>query len=160
MKQATSSKSLSKPPRQKFFLINSFRKAAFRRHDAIYATIRERNLPHVLKNHRGCRQRGVGKTTVSAAIVRILTEQYPNLRILAIDADPAIGLSTRSALTSPRRWTTSAKRSSRKTVSGETREAIDLLNEARFHVFEAWRKIIGLRFSPSAGRRPPAAIAE
>ena len=30
---------------------------------------------------------GVGKTTVSAAIVRILTEQYPAQRILAIDAD-------------------------------------------------------------------------
>ena len=37
---------------------------------------------------------GVGKTTISAAIVRILTQQHPEKRILAIDADPAVGLST------------------------------------------------------------------
>ena len=36
---------------------------------------------------------GVGKTSLSASIVRILTEEKPEARILAIDADPAIGLS-------------------------------------------------------------------
>lgn len=35
---------------------------------------------------------GVGKTSLSATIVRLLVEQYPDKRILAIDADPAIGL--------------------------------------------------------------------
>ena len=33
---------------------------------------------------------GVGKTSISAAFVRLLTETYPDKRILAIDADPAI----------------------------------------------------------------------
>ena len=37
---------------------------------------------------------GVGKTSLSAAFVRLLTEEKPDAKILAIDADPAIGLST------------------------------------------------------------------
>lgn len=37
---------------------------------------------------------GVGKTSLSATIVRCLTEKYPDKKILAIDADPAVGLST------------------------------------------------------------------
>ena len=37
---------------------------------------------------------GVGKTSVSAAMVRLLIGAYPDKRILAIDADPAVGLST------------------------------------------------------------------
>ena len=37
---------------------------------------------------------GVGKTSISAAMVRLLCERYPDKRILAIDADPAVGLST------------------------------------------------------------------
>ena len=37
---------------------------------------------------------GVGKTSISAAMVRLLTAAYPDKRILAIDADPAVGLST------------------------------------------------------------------
>ena len=31
---------------------------------------------------------GVGKTSISASIVRLLVEKYPDKRILAIDADP------------------------------------------------------------------------
>ena len=37
---------------------------------------------------------GVGKTSISAAIVKLLVEAYPDKKILAIDADPAVGLST------------------------------------------------------------------
>ncbi len=37
---------------------------------------------------------GVGKTSVSAAMIRLLVRAYPEKRILAIDADPAVGLST------------------------------------------------------------------
>lgn len=37
---------------------------------------------------------GVGKTSLAALTVRLLTEVYPDARILAIDADPAVGLST------------------------------------------------------------------
>ena len=37
---------------------------------------------------------GVGKTSLSATIVRCLVKKYPDKKILAIDADPAVGLST------------------------------------------------------------------
>ena len=37
---------------------------------------------------------GVGKTSISAAIVRQLVKDHPTSRILAIDADPAVGLAT------------------------------------------------------------------
>ena len=40
-----------------------------------------------------CGKGGVGKTTASALIVRALTEN-PDNRVLAIDADPAVGLAT------------------------------------------------------------------
>lgn len=42
---------------------------------------------------------GVGKTSVSAAMLRVLTRAYPESRILAIDADPAVGLSTALGVT-------------------------------------------------------------
>ena len=37
---------------------------------------------------------GVGKTSLSAIMVRLLSEAHPQGRILAIDADPAVGLAT------------------------------------------------------------------
>lgn len=37
---------------------------------------------------------GVGKTSISAAMVRLLVQHFPDKKILAIDADPAVGLST------------------------------------------------------------------
>lgn len=37
---------------------------------------------------------GVGKTSVSATIVKLLVKNFPGKRILAIDADPAVGLAT------------------------------------------------------------------
>ena len=37
---------------------------------------------------------GVGKTSLSAAFIRILSETFPDKKILAVDADPAVGLST------------------------------------------------------------------
>ena len=37
---------------------------------------------------------GVGKTSLAAGMVRRLTQRYPDAKILAIDADPAVGLAT------------------------------------------------------------------
>ncbi|MEG0496196.1 MAG: ArsA-related P-loop ATPase, partial [Eubacterium sp.] len=37
---------------------------------------------------------GVGKTSLAALTVRLIVEEHPEARVLAIDADPAIGLST------------------------------------------------------------------
>lgn len=41
---------------------------------------------------------GVGKTSISAAIVRQMVRDHPDARILAIDADPAVGLATALAV--------------------------------------------------------------
>ena len=37
---------------------------------------------------------GVGKTSLAGVIVKLLVEAHPDKKILAIDADPAVGLST------------------------------------------------------------------
>ncbi len=80
---------------------------------------------------------GVGKTSVSAAIVKALVKAYPDKKILAIDADPAVGLST--ALNMDVRLTIDDIR--KEIVStvegGETKAAIELLGEARYKIFEA-----------------------
>ena len=79
---------------------------------------------------------GVGKTSISAAFVRLLTEAYPDKRILAIDADPAVGLST--ALGVEVRETLDDIRKSivASVEDGAPREAIELLSEARYHIFD------------------------
>lgn len=79
---------------------------------------------------------GVGKTTLSAAVVRTLTERFPDLRILAIDADPAVGLSTALGVEVKETLDDIRKKIVSKTVNGETKQAIELLNEARFHIFD------------------------
>ncbi|MBD9224160.1 MAG: cobyrinic acid a,c-diamide synthase [Clostridiales bacterium] len=79
---------------------------------------------------------GVGKTSISAAFVRLLTEAYPDKRILAIDADPAVGLST--ALGVEVRETLDDIRKSivASVEDGAPREAIELLSEARYRIFD------------------------
>ena len=37
---------------------------------------------------------GVGKTSLAASMVKVLVSAFPDKKILAIDADPAVGLST------------------------------------------------------------------
>ena len=53
---------------------------------------------------------GVGKTSISAAMVRLLVSAYPDKRILAIDADPAVGLSTALGVDPGTTLATSARR--------------------------------------------------
>lgn len=80
---------------------------------------------------------GVGKTSISAAIVKLLVENFPDKKILAIDADPAVGLST--ALNMDVKLTIDDIR--KEIVStvedGETKAAIELLGEARYKIFDA-----------------------
>lgn len=89
---------------------------------------------------------GVGKTSISATIVRILTERYPDKKILAIDADPAVGLSV--ALGVDVKLTLDDIRMSvvDSVENGEAREALELLSEARFKIFDALVEMPGFAF--------------
>ena len=98
---------------------------------------------------------GVGKTSISAAFVRLLTETHPDSRILAIDADPAVGLSTalgvevRETLDDIRRGIVAS------VEDGEPREAIEMLAEARYRIFDTM--VEGQAFSFLAIGRPESA---
>jgi CO dehydrogenase maturation factor len=80
---------------------------------------------------------GVGKTSIAAAFVRLLTERFPDSRILAIDADPAVGLSTALGVE-----VTSTLDDIRKSIvssveKGAPKAAIELLSEARYRILES-----------------------
>ena len=93
-------------------------------------------MPHSPKIIAVAGKGGVGKTSLSAAFVRLLAEAYPLKRILAIDADPAVGLST--ALGVEVRETLDDIRKSivASVEDGAPREAIELLSEARYRIFD------------------------
>lgn len=98
---------------------------------------------------------GVGKTSVAANMVRILREAHPDKKILAIDADPAVGLSTalgievKTTIDDIRREVVAAAE------DGNSRAAIELLGEARYRIFDALIETDG--FSFIAVGRPEAA---
>ena len=82
-----------------------------------------------------CGKGGVGKTSLSAAIVRLLTENYPNSKILAIDADPAVGLSVALGVT--RRLTLDEIRKKvAEDVTGKLKDTQDILAEAKFQLYD------------------------
>ena len=89
---------------------------------------------------------GVGKTSLSACMVRLLTEKYPDKKILAIDADPAVGLSV--ALGVDVKLTLDDIRMGvvDSVENGEACEALELLSEARFRIFDALVEMPGFAF--------------
>lgn len=99
---------------------------------------------------------GVGKTSISAAIVRQLVRDCPDAKILAIDADPAVGLATALSVSVSQTIDDIRRGIS---ASGENdpkkKKAIALLGEARFHLIEAMTEQDG--FSFLALGRPEAA---
>ena len=98
---------------------------------------------------------GVGKTSISSAMVRILTEEYPDARILAIDADPAIGLTTALGVEPTDTLDGIRKKIVGSVEDGRPKEAIEMLNEARFRIFDTM--VEENRFSFLAIGRPEAA---
>lgn len=80
---------------------------------------------------------GVGKTSLAANIVRNLVEAYPDKRILAIDADPAVGLSTALGVEVKSTIDDIRKDIIENVEDGNAKGAIELLNEARFRIFDA-----------------------
>ncbi len=89
---------------------------------------------------------GVGKTSISAAIVKLLTQKYPDKKILAIDADPAVGLSTALGIDVKTTIDDIRKEIVASVEDGNTKEAIELLGDARYKIFDALVETDGYAF--------------
>lgn len=89
---------------------------------------------------------GVGKTSLAAAMVKVLTARCPGQRILAIDADPAVGLST--ALGVEVHGTIDAIRKAvvATVEEGDTRTALELLAESEYRIYDAMTECDGFVF--------------
>ncbi len=98
---------------------------------------------------------GVGKTSIAANMVRVLTEKFPDKRILAIDADPAVGLSTALGIEVKTTIDDIRKSVVNAAEDGDARSALELLGEARYQIFDALVESNG--FSFIAVGRPEAA---
>ena len=98
---------------------------------------------------------GVGKTSLCSAIVRELVEAFPGKRILAIDADPAVGLSTALGVHVEHTIDDIRNEVIETSERGEYRQAIEVLNEARFRIFDTMVECDGFAFL--AIGRPEAA---
>ena len=97
---------------------------------------------------------GVGKTSLSAAIVRLLTEKRPDAKILAIDADPAVGLSVALGVEVNETLDQIRKRVA-EDVTGKLKDTQDILAEAKFRLYDAMAEQKGFAFL--AIGRPEAA---
>ena len=86
---------------------------------------------------------GVGKTSISAAVLRLLTEQHPEEKILAIDADPAVGLSTALGVE-----VTETLDDIRKSLANDATKTNpdELIAEARFRLFDSMVETRGFAF--------------
>ena len=80
---------------------------------------------------------GVGKTSIAATLVRLLTEAHPDKKVLAIDADPAVGLSTALGIDVEMTIDDIRKEVVATVEGGDTKSAIELLGEARYRIFDA-----------------------
>ncbi len=98
---------------------------------------------------------GVGKTSLAAVMVKLLVQTYPDKRILAIDADPAVGLSTALGVDVKLTIDDIRKEVILNAEDGNAKAAIELLGEARSRIFDALVEKDG--FSFIAIGRPEAA---
>ncbi len=89
---------------------------------------------------------GVGKTSISAAIVKLLVEAYPDKKILAIDADPAVGLSTALGIEVEATIDDIRKQIVSTVEDGNTKAAIEILGDARYKIFDALVETDGFAF--------------
>lgn len=90
---------------------------------------------------------GVGKTSISAAIVKYLVEKFPQSRILAIDADPAIGLETALGIKAEYTVDDIRKEIAKAGEGDDTKmKAKELLGESRFMMLDAMIEVNGYSF--------------
>ena len=79
---------------------------------------------------------GVGKTSLSAVIVKLLTKSFPDKRILAIDADPAVGLATALGIEVKTTVDDIRKEFISHVEAGKTNEAVEMLGNAQYMIFD------------------------
>lgn len=89
---------------------------------------------------------GVGKTSIAAVIVRQLVKAYPDKRILAIDADPAVGLATALNVEEGVTIDDIRKDVVATVENGDTKTAMELLGEARYRIYDALVELNGFSF--------------
>jgi CO dehydrogenase maturation factor len=80
---------------------------------------------------------GVGKTSLAGAFVKVLVEKYPDKKILAIDADPAVGLSTVLNVEVDKTIDDIRKEVIKNVEDGDTKTAVELLGEAKYEIMDA-----------------------
>ena len=80
---------------------------------------------------------GVGKTSISALTVRLLARSYPDKKILAIDADPAVGLATALGVEVCSTVDDIRKAFVHSAQEGNTAAAIEMLGEAKYRLMDA-----------------------
>ena len=98
---------------------------------------------------------GVGKTSLASVMVKLLVEAYPDKRILAIDADPAVGLSTALGVEPELTLDDIRKEAVEAAENGDTKATVEILGEARYRIFDCLVEMDG--FSFIAIGRPEAA---
>ena len=84
-----------------------------------------------------CGKGGVGKTSLASVIVKLLVENHPDKKILAIDADPAVGLATALQVEPTATIDDIRKKFVELTEKGDSKVAIEMLAEARYQIFDA-----------------------
>lgn len=89
---------------------------------------------------------GVGKTSLSALTVRLLSEKYPDKNILAIDADPAVGLSTALGVDIISTVDDIRKSFINTVEEGNTKAAVEMLGEAKYQMADALVEIDNISF--------------
>ena len=98
---------------------------------------------------------GVGKTSLAAVMVKLLVEAYPDKKILAIDADPAVGLSTALGVEPTLTLDDIRKEAVEAAESGDTKATVEVLGEARYRIFDCMVEMDGFSFiaigRPEAG---------
>lgn len=89
---------------------------------------------------------GVGKTSLAAVMVKLLVQEHPDKKILAIDADPAVGLSTVLNIDVKTTIDDIRKEVVKTVEDGDTKSAIELLGEARYQIYDAIEEQDGYAF--------------
>ena len=89
---------------------------------------------------------GVGKTSLAGAIGKELVKNFPDKKILAIDADPAVGLSTVLNVEVKKTIDDIRKEVISTVEDGELKSALELLGDAKYEIFDALSEQDGYAF--------------